>query len=345
MAGLCANVELPHTRYERNVAFELGGNPVMIVICGGKIVARAWRSGTSNRGNAQRSRIALCPSPYHPPRAMALAFPHNRISASDADAAYAAAQKVVETHRRLSAFLRHGQTLAQIDAFVARTLDDLSCKSCFLGYRVPKSPPFPSHACLSVNECVVHGTAAYYLPPLKAGDVLKIDIGVTFRGWIGDAAWTYVFGQPSEQVRRLMECGKETLKRGIATLRPGNTYMAWARAVQTCVEEEFKFHLVRGLGGHGYGRKLHAPPFVSNVVPSQPGEWQEGNQPIEAGTLLAVEPMIGVGTGRIRQKRGEWPIFIEDGSLSVHYEHDVLVTDSGPRVLTEGLESLPDVIG
>ncbi len=275
---------------------------------------------------------------------MPLAFPHNRISASDADAAYAAAQKVVETHRRLSEFLRAGQTLAQIDAFVARTLEELGCRSCFLGYRVPKSPAFPSHACLSVNECVVHGTAAYYLAPLKAGDVLKIDIGVAFRGWIGDAAWTYVFGEPSEQVRRLMECGKESLRRGIETLHAGNTYMEWAKAVQACVEDEYKFHLVRGLGGHGYGRKLHAPPFVSNVVPSRPGEWAEGGMRIEEGTLLAVEPMIGVGTGRIRQKKGDWPIFIEDGSISVHYEHDVLVTAAGPRVLTEGLEAIADVI-
>lgn len=278
---------------------------------------------------------------------MSLTFPKkSKLSKADAGHALDAAQKVVETHRKLSAFLAKGQTLAQIDSFVAKTLDDLGCKSCFLGYRQrPSDPKFPSYACLSLNECVVHGTAGYYILPVQPGDVLKIDIGVSFRGWIGDAAWTYVFGQPTEQVRRLMDCGKESLKRGIATLRPGNTYMAWARAVQGCVEEEFKFHLVRGLGGHGYGRKLHAPPFVSNVVPSQSGEWHEGNQPIEAGTLLAVEPMIGVGTGQIRQKRGEWPIFIQDGSMSVHYEHDVLVTDTGPRVLTAGLESLPDVIG
>jgi methionyl aminopeptidase len=89
------------------------------------------------------------------------------INAREAVNARAAAQKVVEAHRRLSVWLRPGVTLAQIDHFVAKTLEELGCRSCFLGYRVPHSPAFPSHACLSVNECVVHGTAGYYLSPMK----------------------------------------------------------------------------------------------------------------------------------------------------------------------------------
>jgi len=271
-----------------------------------------------------------------------------RINAAEADAAFTSAQKVVETHRRLAGWLRAGVTLAQIDAFIGRTLEDLRCRSCFLGYRIPKSPPFPSHACLSVNECVVHGTAAYYLAPLKEGDVLKVDVGVTFRGWIGDAGWTYVFGEPSDLVRRLTACGKESLRRGVAQLRPGSSYIAFARAVQGHVETECGFHLVRGLGGHGYGRDLHAPPFVSNTVPTYAGEWPDAHTPCLPGTLVAVEPMIAVGTGQTTQKQGlkkvEWPVFTADGSMSVHYEHDVLITESGPRVLTEGMDDLPDII-
>jgi methionyl aminopeptidase len=272
-----------------------------------------------------------------------------KLTPSDADAAYHAAQKVVDTHRRLAEWLRPGQTLAQIDAFVAKTLDDLKCRSCFLGYRVPRSAPFPSHACLSVNECVVHGTAGYYTKPMADGDVLKIDIGVTFRGWIGDAAWTYVFGKPSPLVKRLCDCGKESLRRGVAQLRPGNTYLAFAKAVQGHVEKECGFHLVRGLGGHGYGRELHGPPFVSNTTPTYPGEWPDAHSPCLPGTLVAVEPMIAVGTGDTYQNPGpgkklEWPVITSDGSLSVHYEHDVLITESGPRVLTEGLEEIRDVI-
>lgn len=262
----------------------------------------------------------------------------------EVDQAYAAAQNVVETHRRLAEFLRLGTTLAQIDRFVAETLEDLKCKSCFLGYKVSGVPPFPSHACLSVNECVVHGTAGYYTAPLEPGDVLKIDIGVTYRGWIGDAAWTYVFGKPSEEIRRLTACGKESLRRGVAELKPGNTYQDWARAVQSHVEGECGFHLVRGLGGHGYGRKLHAPPFISNVLPAYPGEWPDADTPCEPGTLVAVEPMLAVGTGDVVQEKRKWPVYTKDDSMSVHYEHDVLITKDGPRVLTEGLEEIGDVI-
>ncbi|MEN0019445.1 MAG: M24 family metallopeptidase [Planctomycetota bacterium] len=267
------------------------------------------------------------------------------VSGPDVDLAYAAAQRVVETHRRVSAFLRVGQTLGQVDRFIAEQLADQNCKSCFIGYRPGGVPPFPSHACLSVNECIVHGTAIYLDRPLQEGDLLKIDIGVKFRGWIGDAAWTYSFGEPADDVRRLMEAGKDSLRRGIEKLRPENTYLAWAEEVQSCVEREHGFHLVRGLGGHGYGRSLHAPPFVSNVVPSRPGEWPDAKRKCAPGTLVAVEPMLAIGTGRTRHAPRDWPIFTGDGSMAVHYEHDVLITDAEPRVLSEGMDDLPDVVG
>ena len=134
------------------------------------------------------------------------------VTGADADLAYAAAQKVVAAQRRVAEFLKVGQKLPEIDRFVAATLDDLQCYSCFYMYPYPerrkRGPVFPSHACLSVNDCIVHGTAGYYEEPMAEGDVLKVDIGVVFRGWVGDAGWTYVFKRhPSEQVRRLMESG------------------------------------------------------------------------------------------------------------------------------------------
>jgi methionyl aminopeptidase len=264
---------------------------------------------------------------------------------AELDAAHKSAQKVVETHRRLARFLRIGQTLAQVDRFVAVTLSELECRSCFLGYRIPKSPAFPSHACLSVNECIVHGTAGYYTAPMKPGDVLKIDIGVWHGGWIGDAAWTYVFGEMDALTRRLTDSGKESLRRGIAAMHPGKPYIEWARAVQVHVEEECHFHLVRGLGGHGYGRKLHVPPFVANVVPSHAREWPDALTPMAPGTLVAVEPMVAVGTGQTHQRKNEWPVFTADGSLSVHYEHDVYIAEDRAIVLTEGMDDLPDVVG
>ena len=267
-----------------------------------------------------------------------------RLSEKDASQAYDAAQKVVETHHRLARWLAAGQTLAQIDAFVAKTLEEIGCKSCFLGYRVPKSPAFPSHACLSVNDCVVHGTAGSHTVPLAAGDLLKIDIGVWYKGWVGDAAWTYSIGEPAPEVRRLMNAGKESLRLGVRAMQPGEPYMKWAEAVQGHAERDCGFHLVRGLGGHGYGRKLHGPPFVSNTVPTYAGEWPDAFRRWEPGVLVAVEPMIAVGTGRTRQVGHDWPIYSADGSMTVHHEHDVLITEEGPRILTAGLEQVEDVI-
>ncbi len=261
---------------------------------------------------------------------------------ADIDLAAAAARHVVTVHRRLAEFLRAGLTLAKIDEFIATQLSDLGCRSCFLGYRVPRSPPFPSYACLSLNDCLVHGTAGYHTAPMVPGDLLKIDIGVVYRGWIGDAAWTYSFGTPTPEIRRLMDVGKEALRRGVRELRPGNTYIQWARVVQNYVEVECGFHLARGLGGHGYGRQLHMPPFIANVPPTWAGEWPDAYSPCEPGTLVAVEPMIAIGTGKTLQAARQWPIRTADGSMSVHYEHDVLITDHGPRILTEGLDDLPD---
>ena len=267
------------------------------------------------------------------------------VSAADAEAAFAAAQCVVTIHQRLVAFLKVGQTLAQIDQFVANTLEDLHCRSCFLGYKIPRTPAFPSHACLSVNECIVHGTAVSLSRPLREGDLISIDIGVLHKGWIGDAAWTYSLGKPAPDVRRLMDCGKKSIRKSLAMLDPKNQYIEWARTLQGFVEDECGFYLVRGLGGHGFGRKLHTPPFISNVVPTFPGEWPEANMPCAPGTLVAVEPMIAIGTGQTNHRRGQWPIYTADGSMSVHYEHDIYITPDGPRVLTEGLDALPDEIG
>lgn len=268
------------------------------------------------------------------------------LNETDAERARAAAVCVSKTHEHLGSFLKAGRTLAEIDAEVARTLASLDCKSCFLGYRAGGLPPFASHACLSVNDCIVHGTAAMSRTPLKPGDLISIDIGVSHKGWIGDAAWTYaVEAYPSEQARNLMGAGKESLRRGIETIAPGKQFLDWAVAVQTVVEQEYGFKCVRGLGGHGYGRRLHEPPYIANVAPTYPGEWPEAFGRWEPGILVALEPMLAVGTGRTKQDRKRWPIFSADGSLSVHYEADILVTDDGHENLTADMWKLPDIVG
>lgn len=270
--------------------------------------------------------------------------PPKVVARADVDAVYDAAQRVVEIHRRISAWLQIGVTLPKVNRFVETVLDELDCRSCFRGYRVGQHPPFPSQACLSVNDCIVHGTAGYYSKPILEGDLLKIDIGVVYKGWIGDAVKTYVFGEPSPEVSRLTASGKEAIQRGIRELQPGRPLVGWARAVQRCVEGEHGFFCVRGLGGHGYGRKLHEPPYISNTMPEDKDDWPEALIPCEPGMLLAVEPMIAASTPEIRARGKSWQIFTADGSKSVHYEHDVLVTEDGPRILTEGLDEIDDLV-
>ncbi len=262
----------------------------------------------------------------------------------DIDAAEAAAQCVVRTHERLVEYLQVGRTLAQIDQFVAKVLSSLDCRSAFLRYRMKNHPPFSSHACLSLNDCIVHGTHDMSDKPLDTGDVLSVDIGVVHRGWVGDAAWTYAIGEASDEVLQLMACGRESLQRGINAVKAGRPLVDWARALQPFVEEDCGFHLVRGLGGHGYGRTLHGPPFISNVTPRHPGEWPDAWETFKPGMLLAVEPMIAVGSGEIISDGRKWPIYTADGSLSVHYEADILVTDNGARDLTAGMNRLPDIV-
>jgi methionyl aminopeptidase len=263
----------------------------------------------------------------------------------DVDLAAAAAEAVVEVHRRLVGFVRPGLTLAAIDAFVGQALADLGCRSAFLGYRARGHPAFPSHACLSPNACVVHGTHDLTPRPLERGDLLSIDIGVRREGWIGDAAWTYGVGGLSDEAMALLRCGREALRRGIAALQPGAMLLDWAKAVQSEVEQRHRYCLVRGLGGHGYGRELHSAPFVSNAVPGYPGEWPDAWIRLKPGMLLAVEPMVAAGTTEIRSEGRNWPIFTADGSLSVHFEANVLVTAEGPRNLTAGLFDLPEIVG
>mgnify|MGYP006281546701 CR=1 FL=1 len=267
-----------------------------------------------------------------------------QLTNEDVAGLFEAAQCVVETHRALSAWLRIGMTLAEIDVFVAEQLSKHGARSCFLGYRIPRHLPFPAHSCLSLNDCIVHGHPKVHRDPVGSGDVLKIDIGVTLNGWIGDAAWTYAFGEPSDEVRELMACGKTSIRLGIAAIEAGEPLITWARALQTHVESECRFHLIRGFGGHGIGRKLHTPPFIANTVPTYPGEWPDARTLWTPGMAVALEPMIATTTGATRQEPKDWPVYTADGSMSVHYEHDVLVTEDGPRVLTEGLDDLHDVI-
>jgi methionyl aminopeptidase len=266
-------------------------------------------------------------------------------AARDIEGVAAAGRKVTEVHLRLVEFLKAGQTLAEIDGFVADTLRAMECTSAFHRYRIPGHPPFPSHSCLSINDCVVHGTHLMTDAPLEPGTILSVDIGVKHRGWIGDAAWTYAIEHGSDEALDLMKCGREALREGVSAIQAGRPLVDWAKAVQAHVEGDCGYWLIRGLGGHGYGRTLHGPPYISNVIPKYAGEWPDQWKLFDPGMLIAVEPMIAIGTAAITTEPRAWPIFTADGSLSVHYEADVMVSEDGPKNLTEGMWELPDVVG
>ena len=265
--------------------------------------------------------------------------------AADVAGARASASRVCKVHEALVDMLRPSVTLAQVDAFVAETLHSLDSTSAFLRYRASGYPPFPSHSCLSPNDCVVHGTHLMHDEPLVEGDLLSVDIGVKHKGWIGDAAWTYALGSISDEDQSLLTTGRASLAAGLEAIKPGRPLLDWARAVQQCVETEAGMSLVRGLGGHGYGRALHGPPFISNVVPSAPGEWPDAFRTWTPGMLVAVEPMLNLGGHEVQGIPGGWPILTKDGSRSAHYEADVLVHEEGIEVLTAEMFNLPDVVG
>ncbi|MGI9013808.1 MAG: M24 family metallopeptidase [Phycisphaerales bacterium] len=270
---------------------------------------------------------------------MVLTKPHDKSSAHEA------ATRVVEVHQRIVEFVRAGQTLPEIDGFIARVLDDLDCRSAFLRYKIRGHPPFPSHACISVNDCVVHGTHVSRRGPLEPGDVVSIDIGVSHRGWVGDAGWTYAIEHQTDVAQRMMKCGKEALAVGIAALTAGSRLEVWAQTVEPFVEDDYGFYLVEGLGGHGYGRKLHGPPYVSNVMPVHRSDWVDADVVLAPGQLLAVELMMTEHSREIISEGRDWPIYTVDGGLAVHYESDVMIDEAGPINLTAGMFDLPDIVG
>lgn len=251
----------------------------------------------------------------------------------------ASADKAVEMHQRVASFVKIGMMLPQVDQFVQKNLIDLKCKSVFHLYQRGRLK-FPSYACYSVNDCIVHGTAAYRDKPLAFGDLFKLDIGLSFQGAIADVGWTYAMGEETEQTANLMKCGKESLRKGIEKIAVDQLISEFSRAVQKCVEG-YGFHVIKGLGGHGIGVNLHEPPYIPNCM----SDFSNPTSKFQKNGHIAVEPMLSVGTNRLANKKNEWPIFTADGSLSVHFEHNLFVGEKETVLLSKSLWDLPEIIG
>jgi len=218
------------------------------------------------------------------------------------------------------AYIRPGLTTRQVDEFAADQIKGYGAKSAFLGYR-----KYPCHTCLSVNEEVVHGMASER--ELRFGDIISVDVGVIHKGFIGDNARTMAVGGCGLPAQRLMEVTEASLYKGIAAASAGNCVTDISRAIQEYVESN-GFSLVREFVGHGVGRSMHEEPQVPNFVDPK------SNDRLVPGMTIAIEPMVNAGRAGIKILKDGWTVVTQDGSLSAHFEHTVLVTDGQPEILT-----------
>lgn len=233
----------------------------------------------------------------------------------------AASRLAAEVLEEIGAQVRPGVTTAELDAYAAERIKARGARSAFLGYR-----GFPRHTCLSVNDEVVHGLAGSRR--LQFGDIISVDVGVLYRGHVGDTAFTFAVGGCEPGVQRLLDVTRESLGRGIAAARGGNCVSDISRAVQEVVESA-GFSVVREFVGHGVGNAVHEEPQIPNFVEAG------GRSPrLKPGMTIAIEPMVNAGKRDVRVLNDGWTVVTADGKLSAHFEHTILVTDGEPEILT-----------
>ncbi|HYE33548.1 MAG TPA: type I methionyl aminopeptidase [Methylomirabilota bacterium] len=218
------------------------------------------------------------------------------------------------------AFVQPGVTTREIDNFAASRIKSYGGKSAFLGYR-----KYPCHTCISVNEEVVHGMASERR--VNLGDVISIDVGVVFKGYIGDNARTIAVGSADPLGQKLIDVTEKALYEGIAQAIPGNRVMDISRAIQRYVEGN-GFSVVREFVGHGVGKSMHEEPQVPNFVDGK------SSPKLRAGMTLAIEPMVNAGRPEVQILKDGWTVVAKDGKPSAHFEHTVLITEAEPEILT-----------
>lgn len=217
--------------------------------------------------------------------------------------------------------VRPGVTTLDLEAYVEKRVRQLGAKPAFKGYR-----GYPCCLCASVNEEIVHGIPSDRV--LKDGDIVSLDLGVILDGFYGDSAVTVPVGEISDSLKRLLRVTEESLLLGIERVRVGNHLEDVSEAVQSHAEEA-GYSVVREFVGHGIGRELHEEPQVPNFG-------KAGHGPLlKEGMVLAIEPMINVGSPDVRVLRDQWTAVTADGAYSAHFEHMVAATRNGPDVLTQ----------
>jgi methionyl aminopeptidase len=219
--------------------------------------------------------------------------------------------------------IRPGITTAELDAVAAEVIRKHSAKPAFLG--VPGAYPYPATTTISINDELVHGIPGKR--KLKEGDIVSVDCGTIFEGFVGDSAFSMGVGEIAPEAQRLIETTERSLYIGIDKLRAGNRVGDVGAAIQAYVEG-LGFYLTREYTGHGVGREMWEGPQVPNYGIAGHGT------PLRIGMTIALEPMILVGAPRTRVLPDQWTVASADGSLTAHYEHSVAITENGPLILT-----------
>jgi methionyl aminopeptidase len=228
---------------------------------------------------------------------------------------------VSATLSEVASFLKPGMTTHQIDVFVDKFIRDHGAIPSFKGYG-----GFPFSACISVNDAVVHGFPNNQ--EIRSGDVISVDVGVFKNGFHGDSAYTFAVGEISAEIAKLLMVTRESLYRGIEKAVAGNRTGDIANAIQDYTEKQHGYGVVRELVGHGLGRNLHEDPQVPNF-----GKKGSGAK-LRENTVIAIEPMINLGTKDVFYDKDGWTVRTKDGKASAHYEHTIAVKKNKAEILS-----------
>ena len=227
--------------------------------------------------------------------------------------------------QEVKAIVRPGISTQDLEEAARAVMDRLGARSACYGYQLG-SRRYPAHTCISVNEEVVHGIPSLRRV-LRDGDIVSLDITIVYNGYIGDNAATVPVGTITPQLEKLIRVTREALDLGIRQATVGNRIGDISAAIQTFVEGH-GFSVVRDLVGHGVGIRMHEPPEVPNF-----GRRGTGRE-IRPGMTFAIEPMVNVGTYKVKTLSDGWTVVTVDGAPSAHFEHTVLTTERGPEILT-----------
>jgi methionyl aminopeptidase len=234
-----------------------------------------------------------------------------------------AARIVATVLKEIEALVQPGMTTADLDAHAEKRIRELGATPSFKGYH-----GFPASICACVNDQVVHGIP-HKRQVIRRGDLLKVDTGAYYSGFHGDSCITIAVGEVSAQAQQLMTAAEAALYAGIAQVKPGNTLLDIAGAIEDCVTS-YGFTVVEDFTGHGVGRNLHEAPSVFNFRTRQ-----LPNMKLRPGMTLAIEPILNAGSKQTRTLKDQWTVVTVDRSLSAQFEHTVLVSETGYEILTD----------